>query len=1259
MPFYEQQSTDYGMRAPGLLMQKPEAPEGSLLAAAARQENTIVSAYNYMTERSGFTYDPDHNPIDVIKDTKYEANYLDRFIDSRSGAETFARMQRIDREEEDRRLLDAGGVPGMAAQVAMGLLDPTIFIPGGTIYRGVKAGRAVSKSALATGASTGAMVAAQESILYSTQELRTGMESTLNIGVGTVVGGILGSAISFMSSRELAKLNQTMTGFRQEVTDEIASGSTGRPAAAGAASSQREGLNLAGAVGAEKAAARLSPVTRLQTSDFETSKATIRDMADAGLAYRENWDGVPTSEGGTVETRIKMRRAPLIEAISTTDDAYARYFFDKTEASTWERASAGMRAGWASVTGQMGGKMTAHEFREEVGRAMRRGDEHPIPQVAEAAKAYREKVLEPLKKEAIKLGLLPEDVATLGAESYLTRVYNRERIKAQRDRWSSILLNHFTEMRRKATVKFEEKQSKKIAALETELSDISTPAAARPALAKQLEAELDRVLSDNPAFGSLDAHLKELRARETAGRKAGEDTAAIRAEIKEAREAGGAEYAKYVSDRNKLVARLARLNRTGPADEAAAGARPETIAAFDASRKRELAEVRKSLDETLDILAAARDKELEQTKSIYNQRVASSPRKDRSNLRAKRSEAEARISEAHERAVRRAEREFAPTLRQFTKLKAAERKKLVADLSAAERSTNRAADLQELIQKTKAQRGGDLVELMPEELPALVDDVTNAIQGESIFRLPGLALIQGPKGPLRKRILNIPDEAIEEFLESDVEKVGRIYTQSMASDIEIAAKFGDVRMESVLKTLTDEFNAKTRGAKTEKARLRISRQFERDKADIGALRDRLRGNYAQPADPDGLAYRAGRTALNLNYVAKLGGMTISSLADAARPVMRYGIHAFTEGWVPLVTNFSAIKMSAREVRLAGTALDMVRDQRAMELADLLDDFGRNTKFERGVQWAADRFGMVSLMSPWNGGMKSMAGVITMAEVLRAAKAVAAGTATKKQIANLASGGVDESMAKRIWVHSEASGSNIRGVHLPNTESWRLPDGLPDTKVIEAFRAVINREVETLIVTPGLEKPLWMSSPIGRIIGQFKSFAMSSTQRTTLAGLQQRDAAALSGVLFSMGLGAFASYLKAQLRNEDTSKWTQGKWITEALDNSGLLGVLMEVNNMSEKVTRGRVGLSMISGKQVSRYASRNVMGSLLGPTADAAADLATLGGIGSEKWSHADTRALRKIIPLQNVFYLRKLFDKAEEGINSQFNIPAQRPRRQ
>ncbi|MCL4712155.1 MAG: hypothetical protein KJZ73_13010 [Pseudorhodoplanes sp.] len=763
---------------------------------------------------------------------------------------------------------------------------------------------------------------------------------------------------------------------------------TGRPGSLGAAAAGQP-LTVESALGLEKATARLSPVTRLQHSPFATGRITIRDMADAGLSYTQNWDGVVTSAGGTVETRVKQWQAPLYEAVAKMDDAYARYFFGREEVSGFERRTAGLRAGWARWRGDGGGKLTHAEFREEIGKAMARVDQHPIPQVAEAARQYRS-VFDNLWKEAKAVGIVDDAAGEklIGAPSYIMRVYNRGMIVQERGKFEAILRAHFRR----------------------ELPDL-----------------------DGNAINEL-------------------------------------------------------------------------------------------------------------TESV----------------------------------------------------------------------------------------------------------ITN-ILGESVQRLAGLNLIGKGADPRKARALTVPDDEIEPFLIRDIEKVARTYTRSLAADIELARKFGDPQMTEPLQKLQDEYNAMTHEV-SGPAAVRLKKDYEAAARDIGALRDRIRQVYAAPADPDGFWYRAGRTALNLNYLARLGGMTISSLPDFARPIMRYGLDAFRDGWIPLITNLSEIKLAAHEVRLAGTALDMVRDQRLLDLADVLDDFGRGTRFERGLQAAADKFGLVSLMSPWNAAMKSMAGVVTMAQVMKAARALAEGKATAKQGRMLAADGIDETMARRIWAQSEASGSEVNGIHLPNTEDWT------DAAARTAFRSAIIREVDSLIVTPGLEKPLYTSTPMGRIITQFKSFSFASTQRTVLAGLQQRDAAALTGVMVSLALGALTAKIHATLRGEDTRDWDKGRWAAEALDRSGLLAIFGEVGNIADKWTGGQVGLARLGGKEVSRYETRNAPGALLGPTFDFSVNAAQVSrALSTGEVNRGDLRALRQALPLQNLFYLRGLFDKAETALGDRMGLPERR----
>ena len=93
----------------------------------------------------------------------------------------------------------------------------------------------------------------------------------------------------------------------------------------------------------------------------------------------------------------------------------------------------------------------------------------------------------------------------------------------------------------------------------------------------------------------------------------------------------------------------------------------------------------------------------------------------------------------------------------------------------------------------------------------------------------------------------------------------------------------------------DWYTEAQRTAKTEKERIKLKKQADADIRDITAMRDRMRGVYAQP-DPDNVWVRAGRVSRNLNYMRFMGGVVASSVPDVARIFMAEGIgKTFSKG----------------------------------------------------------------------------------------------------------------------------------------------------------------------------------------------------------------------------------------------------------------------------------------------------------------------------------------------------------------------------
>lgn len=145
--------------------------------------------------------------------------------------------------------------------------------------------------------------------------------------------------------------------------------------------------------------------------------------------------------------------------------------------------------------------------------------------------------------------------------------------------------------------------------------------------------------------------------------------------------------------------------------------------------------------------------------------------------------------------------------------------------------------------------------------------------------------------------------------------------------IEIARKFGSVDMAEQIRQINDEADRRIASAGSDRERSRLESNRRSSVRDIEAMRDRIRGQYALPSNPDGLVMRANRVVRNLNYLRLLGGMTVSAIPDMGRIVFTHGLTStFRDGFVPLVTNFRKFRLAAEEVKQAGTALDIAVDQ---------------------------------------------------------------------------------------------------------------------------------------------------------------------------------------------------------------------------------------------------------------------------------------------------------------------------------------------
>lgn len=516
-----------------------------------------------------------------------------------------------------------------------------------------------------------------------------------------------------------------------------------------------------------------------------------------------------------------------------------------------------------------------------------------------------------------------------------------------------------------------------------------------------------------------------------------------------------------------------------------------------------------------------------------------------------------------------------------------------------------------------------------EEAEITADATINKIVGAKIPQDFANVFTVKAAGSTRSRTLSVPDRLMKDYLESDANYVLQRHIREASAEVELTRTFGNKSLDKQLKDIQDEYDALMRSKPAEQAKLAKAR--DNDIRDITALRDRLVGTYGMPDDPSSFFVRAGAFLRSANFVTKLGGMTVSAIPDLARGVMVNGFSNSMRGYSALISRSPAFKASRAEMRKMAVGLETILHTRARTMGDLVDSSSRTTAVEAGMERVTDVFGKLTLMGHFDDVNKSVNGMITSDSIL-------SGAAAAKKLAKL---GINPNMASRIRSEFQKHGEVIDGWHIGNFEKW------DDQHVAGVFQSAVLKDVNNTVITPGIgDTPLWASTPLGKTVFQFKSFATASYNRATLGGLQEGTAQFYYGTAFQIGLGALTYALK-QAANGKEVEMTPQKMVLEGLDRSGILGPLMEYNNMAEKASGGMVGLGAIFGTGTqSRYASRGFIGSALGPTfglLDTLTDVTSgvLNGDAGDRVIHN----ARTLLPGNNLFWIAPLINQIDPGM--------------
>lgn len=494
----------------------------------------------------------------------------------------------------------------------------------------------------------------------------------------------------------------------------------------------------------------------------------------------------------------------------------------------------------------------------------------------------------------------------------------------------------------------------------------------------------------------------------------------------------------------------------------------------------------------------------------------------------------------------------------------------------------------------------------------------------------------GIKGPLKERVFDIPDDLVEDFLENDIRILGQRFYQGTVPDIEIFKQFNDVSMTSEIKAIRDEAQDfidvnELKG----KEGLKVIDQMNKDIKNLSGMRDRMRNIYG--FQENNMFVRSMRAARNLNYLRLLGGVTPSSLPDFARVAMAEGFGSTFNTSLKALTSAKKVTAAIREeLRLWGIGTDYIANGKSELIADIADYTQGGSMFERGLQTAAAKYGRYNALDYWTAGMKQLHGMTMQTRIFdKLEKGI-----YDKKLGRL---GISEPDAKAMWEQVKLYGKREDGLWISGAKNWDRPD------LERMYGAAMRKESDRVVIIPGQEKPLFMSEPLGQTFLQFKSFILSATQRILVAGLQKQDEDQMMGLLGLIGAGTMTYFIKQSISGKEISDDPK-VWVMEGIDRSGAIGIIGEIDNVLTKMSSNNFGLRALFGIDAinMKQANRTVAEGLLGPTFGSllstvvAANNAITSG---DPLTEADVRALRRLLPYQNLFFLRRGFDEVQKSI--------------
>ena len=571
----------------------------------------------------------------------------------------------------------------------------------------------------------------------------------------------------------------------------------------------------------------------------------------------------------------------------------------------------------------------------------------------------------------------------------------------------------------------------------------------------------------------------------------------------------------------------------------------------------------------------------------------------------------------------------------------------------------------------KAKKGADGKEYFPKAFNRTLDDGTNQIyvDAERIlesfddkpWRTPNM------KGVKPLKDFGSPEEMLDFVINHELK-----HTTNKQKKGELKPDY-----ENRINRLAQ--NAMNANIKKAQANVSLTKELDRlnleemqTLEDLTVLRDRIRGTFGLPDNPDSWTNRTLRAVRGFNSMTMLTGF-MAAIPDVGRVSMHNGVMNsmgnLYEGFFKH-TDENLMKMAKADANLAGEAWDDFMALRAALFAGLDDSISVRHPAEKLMGQATQLFFNVSLMNQWNVAAKTMASLVAGSkiydDIVLSAKATPEGIAARTRLRRAAISAEDANAIQlefethglikeytrigksHLWtnkraaeVYQSALGKEINQIivtpgagDLPNTIGGGLQNMVPESvkKSAREIRDNIDREANPVqAAAADAIEAIFVSPELSRSIFQFKSFGIAATQRILIPGLQQMDKNFVTGSLVLITLGVMVDQIRRE-QTGNTMPQNTSQRLMRGVERSGLLGYYSDVGRLLESAYRS----------------PSRAMGDLFGPTVSTGKNLADVlfDYAGPGDVNKTTNKHLRSLMITNNLAHVDWFWDMNQHATN-------------